>query len=259
MGLLSSIFSPSSGTPANGASSVAPQPAAPSAAPAAIDPTVLAAAHAAQQAAEAAAAAANNKPPASSLDNLPNIWQTPTTPDGKPVAPTVDPLTQPVFNFDPAKITETAGTMDFMANIAPENISKALSGDATAFADVINAAVRNAVVGVTVNSGNLINQALVTNNQRITNSLPTAIKQTQLMDMPTENPILDHPQVQPLVTALRKLAFSNNPTASAADINKQVASYITGLGAAVAETSPAAVEARATAKSKETDWSSFLN
>lgn len=259
MSFLSSIFPARSGTPSVGG---APAPAAPAVpagpaapTPAAVDPTVMAA----QAAADTAAAAAAAKPPASSLDNLPNIWQTPTTPDGKPVAPAVDPLTQPVFNFDPAKITETAGTMDFMANIAPENITKALSGDATAFADVINAAVRNAVVGVTVNSGNLINQALVTNNQRITSSLPTAIKQTQLMDMPTENPILDHPQVQPLVTALRKLAFSNNPTASAAEINKQVASYITGLGAAVAETSPAAVEARTAAKGKETDWSSFLN
>lgn len=207
----------------------------------------------AQQTAEPAA-------PASPLDQFSALWQTPTTSDGKPIAAQVPDLSAPIFNFDAAKIQESASKMSFTGGIAPETITKALSGDADAFQQAINSAVQSAVVGLTMNQGNLINQALAANNQRVKQVLPTQIKHAQLMDMPEENPVYNHPAVQPLVTSLKQMAFAKNPNASPAEINKQISDYMTGLGIAIAGTTPAAQQAAAASKAAEgPDWTTFLN
>lgn len=196
--------------------------------------------------------------PTSSLDQFQGLWQTPTTSDGKPVAAQVPDLNAPIFNFDPAKIQETASKMNFTGHIAPETISKALGGDVDAFSAAINSAVQAAVVGLTMSQGNLINQAVAANNQRVTQVLPTQIKHAQLMDLPEDNPVYSHPAVQPLVSSLKQMAFAKNPQASPAEIAKQVSDYLAGLGTALHATSPAAQQQASAAKAGESDWSSFL-
>ena len=256
MSFLSTIFPSSSGTSRNaGAGQSSAQPAVQQAAPV-INPLVLAAATAAQVAQDAAAATAAAAASASPLDKLAGLWDTPTTKDGKPLVSAPDPLTQPVFNFDPAKITASAATMDFTQGMDPTKVAAALGGDAAAFAEVLNHAVRNAVVGVTVNSGNLINQALLTNNANVAASIPSHIKQNQLLTFQDENPVMSHPAVAPLVNSLKQMAATKNPNASAAEIHKQIAEYMSGLSAALTAETPAAKAATA-AVPKEMDWSTF--
>lgn len=194
----------------------------------------------------------------SQLDNFNSLWQTPTTADGKPAPIPADPLRQPLFTLDPNKVAESANRLDFTASISPELIAKATSGDPAAFAQALNEGIRQAVVGLTVNQGNLINQALLENNSRVTSQLPKHIKEVQLLQTGADDPVLSHPAVQPLVSSLKKMAFAKDPNASPAEIDKQVSGYLRGLGSALSETDPAAVQQRQQQAKGEPDWSSFL-
>jgi hypothetical protein len=244
MSFLQSIFNPGTGTPANGA----PAPAGPGN-PAPVHPLAAPAVPAAP--AEPAA-------PVSPLDAFTTLWQTAKNPDGTPKVVPTNQLNQPIFNFDAKAVSESASKMDFASAIPADTITKALGGDASAFAEAINAAVRTAVVGMTLNQGQLINQAMVANNGRITESLPSHIKQVQLRETESSNPVFDHPAAQPLVQSLKQMAFAKDPSASPAEINKMISDYLTGFATAVNENSPDTVKQRATVAKGETDWSTFL-
>lgn len=197
--------------------------------------------------------------PVSPLDKFADLWQTKTTSDGKPVPIPADPLKQPVFNFDPVKIQATADQMDFTGGINPELVAKALGGDAAAFAEAINTAIRTAVVGMTINSGNLINTALVSNNDKFASQLPTHLKKHQLLESAgSDNPVFNHPNVQPLVQSLKQMALAKDPNASVADIEAQIAGYLTGLSEAVLDSDPTRVSQRKATAPKEQNWSLFL-
>lgn len=243
MSFLSSIFPASSGTPHNAGSSTIAQPTVP------VAPAPVTTAPAVPAAPEVPAA------PVSPLDQFKVMWETPRNADGTPMAPSTDTLSQPLFNFDPAKVADTASKMNFAGAIPQETITKALSGDATAFAEAINKAVQTAVVGMTMNQGQLINQAVVANNQRLTAEIPTHIKKAQVLESTAENPVFSHPAAQPLVNSLKQMALARNPGASAAEINKQVSDYLVGFSAALTESSKPAAPANAPG---EQDWSSFL-
>lgn len=245
MGLLSSLFNPATGMGSDGTPPTAA--ATPTAPPAPAVPD--AAAIAAKAAADAAAAAAAK--PGSQLDGFKDLWQTPKNDKGEPIQ-FVDPLSQPVLQVDPAKLAEAASKLNFMANIPAENIQKALGGDQQAFAEVINNAVRNAVVGISASQGQLLQQVVTANNQRLVDSLPTHIKRTQLTQQSADNPILEHPSVAPLVEALKLAEFNKNPRANPADVHQKVVDYITGLGKAITDTSTQQQQQSDT--KKEVDW-----
>ena len=61
--------------------------------------------------------------PANPLDEFASLWQN----DPK-LQPQVDPLTQPLFNSDPVKIQEAANKMDFISQLQPDLLAKAMSG-----------------------------------------------------------------------------------------------------------------------------------
>lgn len=196
---------------------------------------------------------------ASRMDKFTEMWQTRKNDKGEPVAPAADPLRQPIFNFDATKIQASADQMDFTDGVDPELVTKALGGDAVAFSDVINQAIRSAVVGMTLNSGNLINTALASNNERITSQLPTHIKKHQLQESsPDDNPVFNHPAAQPLVQTLKQIALAKDPNAKVSDINAQISQFLTGLSEAVLESDPARVKAKAKTTPPEQNFKIFL-
>jgi hypothetical protein len=170
-------------------------------------------------------------------------------------------LRQPLFNVDPTRVAESANKLDFLSSVNPDLVTKALGGDPAAFADVINSAVRQAVVGITVNQGQLLNSALAENNQRITSSLPNQLKQVQLNEVGSDNPVFSHPAVAPLVTALKQTAYQKNPNASVGEVNQLVNNYLSGLAVAMQDASPEAVKQKqqAAKTAGEQDWSSLFS
>lgn len=199
--------------------------------------------------------------PVAQLDSFKSLWQTPTDSDGKPIAPAADPLSQPLFQLDPKKVTESAQSMNFAAGIPAETLAKIAAGGeeaAVAFQEALNIGIRNAVAGITLSQGNFINQALMENNKRVSAALPVHIKRNQLLTDDEEDPVLAHPAVQPLVKSLKQVAFSKDPNASPAEINKQIAGYLRGLGLAMHETDPSVVAAKQKTSKGDPDYSVFL-
>lgn len=246
MGLFANMFNTGTGIAHNGPQPPAPPAPAPAGPPAAPAP---------------APAPAEPQTAVSHLDAWTSLWQNPTTEDGKPAPMPVDPLRQPLFTLDPAKIAESAGKMDFTGNIPPETLARMTAGgadSAAAFQEALNIGIRNAVIGLTVNQGNLVNQAVLENNTRISGALPSHIKKVQLLELGSDDPVMSHPAVQPLVNSLKQMAFAKDPNASPAEVNKQVSEYIRGMGAALQETDPTVVAAKKTAAKGEQDWGVFL-
>lgn len=254
-GLFSNFFNPATGTAHN-----APQPRpGQTNLPAANPQQVLSPNQPAQDSTQQPQGGQQPQAPASPLDKFTELWHPKKNEKGEPVAPAADPLRQPVFTFDPAKIQATADQMDFTGGVDPELVSKALGGDAAAFSDVINQAIRTAVVGMTMNNGNLINTALASNNERLTAQLPTHIKKHQLQEAsPEDNPVFNHPAAQPLVQTLKQLALAKDPNARVSDINAQISQFLTGLSEAVLESDPTRVKERVKTQPKEQDFSIFL-
>jgi hypothetical protein len=258
MGLMDRIFGGGEGGKGNVATGVvhntpAPppgtQPLAP--APVAGAPAATPAAPQQQQPTEAS----------SPLDAFKLMWDTPKDDKGNPIAPPADPLSSPIFNFDPTKVSEQAKALDFTKGINPELLSGIVENGALNTENLlklINVVQQNAFAAATLNTGNLVNSALQRNNTNLETALPSRIRSVQLADTPLDNPVLSHPAVAPLVHALRTAQMAKNPNANPADVNKIITDYLSGLTEALQAVSPAATTAREQAASRNTNWDDFF-
>lgn len=243
MSIFQSIFGGSTGGIAHSAAGATPLPATPAAAaPAVADP---------------AATATTEQAASSPLDTFKAFWDTPKNADGTAIQPPADPTQQNIYNFDPATVSASAKKLDFTAGMNPELATRALGGDATALMEMMNHVTQTAFTAATVQTGKLINESHVTNNQRLNQTLPTQIKKVQLSQTETVNPVLQHPAAQPLVEALKASAFARNPNANPGDVTRSVEQLLVGLGVAMAEATPASQAAKTAATAGETDWSTF--
>lgn len=247
-GVMDSIFggTPISGTPSSGGSAPAPAPAAPAPAPA---PTATPAAPASSPAA-----------PSSPLDAFKDFWNNPVDADGKPIT-TVDPLAQPVFTLDPVKIAESAKNLDFTKELSPDLVAKVAAGGqegTAALMELLNQVQQKSFVAAITSAGNMVNQGLLKQGQSVKSALPTHIRSAQLADLPVENPALNHPAVQPLVSTLRQVQAQKNPNASPADIAKTVDQLLAGLMQAMVESTPEAQTKKEQVKKAATDWDAWM-
>jgi hypothetical protein len=197
----------------------------------------------------------------SPLANLPNIFDTIKDAQGNAVAMPADPTAADIFNFDPVKTADSARKLDFTKGLDPALFQTALGGGenaAAALMQLINHAAGNALAASITSSGKFINEGIKTNNDRFKELLPRQIKQVQLDQTQTANPLLQHEAVQPLVTALKQMAFARDPNADPSDVTAKIEQYITGLSTAVAGSTPAAIAAASAKAGEEQDWSAFL-
>lgn len=188
----------------------------------------------------------------SHLEQLGKVWQTATTPDGKPITPAADPLATPLFQFDPAKVQEAASKLDFTSNINPELVTKALGGDAQALMDVINGAVRTAFTAQTLNMGNVLNDGFSRHGKAIDQALPSRLRTQAIVTAQSDDPILAHPSMAPILAGLKLTIAQNNPNMPAADVNKAAEEYLKGVGTAFNMKQGQQQEQKVAAE--ETDW-----
>jgi len=261
MGLMDRIFGGGEGGVVNNA----PVPPAGIAQPNAQNPTNAPrpAAPAAAANTPAAPAAAASAAPSSPLDSFKDFWQTPVDAEGKPVQVTnpAAVLSTDIFTFDPAKVTEQANALDFTKDINPELVSKALAGtqeSPAALLELLNTVHQKSFAAATLNAGNMVNKAVIANNARIQTALPVAINAAQLSHTPNDNPVLSHPAVQPLVSALRTAAFNKDPNANPAEVAKRVNDYIMNLTEAMKQQDPVVVQQRQADAAKQTNWGEYF-
>ncbi len=165
----------------------------------------------------------------------------------------VNPLSAPLLNTDVTKLRQAASQMNLVGQIDPELMTRAMSGsDPAAFAAVLNAAAQSAVITSAQLSASTVEQATNRNNERMMQVIPNQIKQAQIDSAVSENPALAHPAAQPFLHMVRSQIQMKNPGMSAADINRQAESVISGFAESVT-TAPQEIVAQQAAN-QGTDW-----
>ena len=191
-------------------------------------------------------------PNASPLDKHKDIWQTPT----------IDPKDAPkpgMFdNFDPAKMMEAAGKIDFSKVLTPEISAKLQAGGqdaAVAFAEGLNKVAQTVYGQSAVATANIVKEALKEQKASFEASLPGLMKGQQVDEaLQQANALYNKPAVQPLVGALRTQLLQKYPQASASEVKDHIVNYLKDMST---EFAPKAPDTQNKTGPKEQDWSLF--
>lgn len=208
-------------------------------------------------------AAMGNNPPAppaggpqNPMDAFSDIFK-PRPVDPKAVKqPTIsDPMLAPL---DAVKFKEQVAATNFASNIPPETIQKAISGDATAFADAINTAAREAFAAAAQLSHGLVEHGSRTAAERVNGSLDSRIRNFQIRSQNTSNEALTHPAVAPMLNAVKIQIAQANPTLTPDAVQQQAEQYFTQMSEVLTAPKQAAAANNA-AKPKEGDFAYLLS
>ncbi len=173
-------------------------------------------------------------PPPTLAESNSKFWEK-TTPAPAPASS--DSNTQKKFldNFTPENITGYTSKYDALAGIDQTRVTAALAGDPTAFSEVINHAVRNALGQSITMSGAIVNghyteasSGLDSKISEIVNSLLNQQKVTGALD----HPALKTAAGQQFAQALKQQILTKDPEASPETIKTIVNNQLTELFAA---------------------------
>lgn len=199
--------------------------------------------------------ASMNNPVPNPLDNFADIFKPKAVDPDAPKAPTLaDPFLGPM---DPAAFRQQLSTVNFASNIPPETVQKAMSGDAQAFSDAINAATREAFAAAAQLSHGLVEHGARTAAERVNGSLDSRIRNFQIKSQNTNHEALAHPAVAPMLNAVKMQIAQSNPQLTPEAVQQQAETYFTQMADVL--TAPKRAAAQAASTPKETDFSSYLN
>ena len=192
--------------------------------------------------------------PVNPMDAYANLF---TAKPADPKAVTQPTMADPILGvLDPAAFRQQISAANFAANIPQEKMQAALAGDTAAFAEVINAASREAFAAAAQLSHGLIEQGVRTGAERLTGTMDSRIRNSLLKGQNTSNAALSHPAVAPMLNAVKMQIASSNPTLSPDQVQQQAEQYFTQMADVLVAPKQAAQAAKT--KSSEVDFSSYL-
>ena len=232
---------------------------------------------AAQQPTQAAGPAMTQQQPANPDANPATMSNTPsTTPAGgpqnpmdafkdmfkprpaDPKAPKAPTLADPILGqLDPAAFQQQVQQANFAAKIPQETIQKAISGDAQAFSDAINAAAREAFAAAAQLSHGLVEHGSRTAAERVNSSLDSRIRNFQIRTQNTNHEALAHPAVAPMLNAVKMQIAQSNPQLTPEAVQQQAEQYFTQMADVLS--GPKQAAAQAASKPKENDFSYLIS
>ena len=193
---------------------------------------------------------ANPAEPASPLDSYKDLWQ--PDPNAKPNEPFK-------FNSDPAKLLETAKTVDFTKVVTPEVMAQISAGGPEAqkaMMSAMNGMTQMAFAQAAHASAKITETALQAQENRFKEMLPNLIKQHTVVDsLKQNNPLMADPAMAPLIGALQTQFTAKYPMATATEIQNHVNDFLNGAADRIAGTRP---QPKDTSKRAEVDWSKFV-
>jgi len=215
------------------------------------NPTVPNAGNSPTAVADPAKQVAASSEPASPLEEYKDLWQNdPNAP--KPAEPFK-------FNSDPAKLMETAKTVDFKKIVSPELMSKITAGGADAqgaLMEAMNNMSQMTFAQSSHASAKIVEAALQAQEARFKEMLPSIIKQYSSEDnLRSTNPLMNDPAMAPMVQALQQQFTNKYPTATVDQIKEHVNDYLNGAADKIVGLRPAPKD---TSKRASTDWNMFL-
>lgn len=196
----------------------------------------------------------------SHLDAFNDLFKVKVDDKGQPIQDT-DPTSEPLLNIDPAKLTEAASKINFMAGISQEDMQKAMSGqDPEAFMKVMNSGIRNAFTAAVTTTTKAAESAIRTNQSRFDSTLDKRVRQVQMHNMQPKNPALNHPAAGPMVAAMKQQIADQNPNLSPEKVQEYAENYFVAFASDLNAGNP---DSGNNGKQKQVDpnardWSNFL-
>lgn len=195
------------------------------------------------------------EPVASPLDMFTDYFKPQVRDPKAPQAPTLrDPYLAPL---DPVAFKQQVSQANFTSGIPAETMQKAMAGDATAFQEAINTAAREAFSAAAQLSHGLSEQATRAGLERFDGALDGRIKNYSVRTQNVSNEALNHPAVQPMLSAVKIQIAQSNPNLSPAEIQSQAEQYFEQLTSVLGGAKQQAQQA-ANPGPKPTDFSSYL-
>lgn len=192
-------------------------------------------------------------PQNSPLDAFKEMWQ--TTPENQ--AQNADPFASPLFNMEPGKVDEAINQIDFVKQMDPALVQRAMSGqDPQAFMELINGTARKALATAVQLSTATAEQAGQKIGQRFNTALPARFKDLQIQSLAPTNPLLSNPAAAPMLDAVRQRLKVQNPDWTPAQISQKAEDYFSAFAQELQNSDPAKAAERKqqAAATQETDW-----
>jgi len=206
-----------------------------------------------QQGATQSVATANA--PASPLDAYAVLWQ------NQPTQAQADPLSAEVVPMGAEQLQalqQRVNSVNFLSGVKPEAVTAALSGDATAFASVINSAVQQAMMQAVRVNGAMLNAGLNQRTQDIMKALPSNVHQALTSSqLRQELPIFNNPAAAPLLSALEQNLALNQPGITPAQAAQIAKSYLQEFAAEISGNKTGAAGS-STSTPAGIDWSKMF-
>lgn len=193
----------------------------------------------------------------SHLEGLAGVWKTATTADGKPITPQADPLAQPLFSFKKEDVLASAKKLDFTSQVNPELLAKAVGGDVDAMRAALNETVQTAFAAMTLNAGNIMNDGFLRHGQAFDAALPTRLRNHEVATRQSDDPVLSHPAIAPVVAAMKATIAQQQPQLTPAQIQAAAENYVKGIGGAFGIQDKATTVKKQQAE--EPDWIEWAN
>lgn len=163
------------------------------------------------------------------LDKFADLWKAPVKAEDAPAD--FDPTK--IFNFDPAKMAEAVGTINFAEVVGKDKLAAIVAGGEgamEAFAQALNATAAKTMTLSTTAAGKMIEQAMGQATAAMDQRVAKQVKLNQVNSQMQElNPALSHAAAAPLVNALTTQFTGQFPLATPKEINDKVMEYISNF------------------------------
>lgn len=155
------------------------------------------------------------------------------TPQEPAQSNTKDPKETPPANpwdVSPDTLTKNFGNLDISQFVKQEDVTAALGGDASAFMNILNTAVKIGAMSAHQASVTTTQQGVELSTKKLQQQLPEQMKNFTLENNLGQDPVLSAPHLQPVVKLVKDSILAHYPKATEADIKEGVIAYLQDLG-----------------------------
>lgn len=134
------------------------------------------------------------------------------------------------WDVSPDTLTKNFGNLDVSQFVKQEDVTAALGGDASAFMNILNTAVKIGAMSAHQASVTTTQQGVELSTKKLQQQLPEQMKNFTLENNLGQDPVLSAPHLQPVVKLVKDSILAHYPKATEADIKEGVIAYLQDLG-----------------------------
>lgn len=176
--------------------------------------------------------------------------------------PAKDPLSEPLLKLDPKTLAEQVNKMDFVGQISPEQF-QALQQDPTKLSAFMNGSMRKLFMMQFQAVAGVLENAFKSNNERFSSTLDGRFRKHLINSATSDNPVLKHKAVQPVLASIRDLIATQHPDMNPADVAARAEEYFLtthkALGSLETDNDELETNKNAAGGGAMQDWSKYAN